>query len=383
MRHFILDRYLLLQFVRVYIICFVSLAGLFVIFDAFANLDEFMRYADGGVELLGLLGEYYGFRLIYLFQLIAGNVSLISAMFTLTWIQMHNEFTAILAAGIPARRVLLPVIGMVVLLSFGTIAVRELVIPQLKDELKKTPNNLQGEKARKIDPRRDNYTEILLRAERAYTAGKRLQNPSFILPKRLAGSSTFLVAEEAAYLEANEHHNAGYLLKKIQEPAGFTKRSSLVLKRQEEERVIVYTPKDYGWLKPDEVFVESGLSFEQFTQGAAWRQFSSTHEMMQSLNNPSLDFGGNVRVSIHARILQPLMDFVLLMLGLPFAVQTRNRNVFLAIGICIVIIATFLGVTIACHWLGATSIFSAAFAAWLPLMLFGPLGCWLSYKIWN
>ena len=39
----IIDRYLLRQFAHVFVICFVSLTGLYVMLDAFSHLDDFMR----------------------------------------------------------------------------------------------------------------------------------------------------------------------------------------------------------------------------------------------------------------------------------------------------------------------------------------------------
>ena len=44
----IIDRYLLRQFVQTFLICFLSLTGVFVVFDAFTNMEAFMHCAKGG-----------------------------------------------------------------------------------------------------------------------------------------------------------------------------------------------------------------------------------------------------------------------------------------------------------------------------------------------
>ena len=52
-------------------------------------------------------------------------ISLIAAMFTVTWIQRHNEMTALMAAGISRVRVVRPVIIACVVLAALTAAGRE------------------------------------------------------------------------------------------------------------------------------------------------------------------------------------------------------------------------------------------------------------------
>ena len=48
----ILDRERYWSFFKAYVICYVSLVGLYIVIDAFSNFDEFTKRADGIVELL-------------------------------------------------------------------------------------------------------------------------------------------------------------------------------------------------------------------------------------------------------------------------------------------------------------------------------------------
>ena len=43
----ILDRQRYWAFLKAYFTCYVSLVGLFIVIDAFSNLDEFMKRAEG------------------------------------------------------------------------------------------------------------------------------------------------------------------------------------------------------------------------------------------------------------------------------------------------------------------------------------------------
>jgi hypothetical protein len=57
LRLLIIDRYLLRQFWHTFVICFCSLTGLYIVIDAFGNLEEFINYAHKHGSLLGVMGE--------------------------------------------------------------------------------------------------------------------------------------------------------------------------------------------------------------------------------------------------------------------------------------------------------------------------------------
>ena len=90
-------------------------------------------------------------------------------------------------------------------------------------------------------------------------------------------------------------------------------------------------------------------------------------------------------MAIHARIVQPLLDMTLLFLGLPLVVTRENRNVFVAMGICMVVTTTFTLVVMGMQGLGEISywIFTPTLAVWAPLMIFVPLAAWLVEGLWQ
>ena len=48
-----IDRYILRSYFKILLICFLSLTGLFVVIDAFGNLDELLKIADKQGSLVG------------------------------------------------------------------------------------------------------------------------------------------------------------------------------------------------------------------------------------------------------------------------------------------------------------------------------------------
>ena len=376
----IIDRYLLRQFVHVFLICFISLDGLYVVFDAFSNLDEFLHYAEKDGGLLSMMGEFYAYRTILFFEQSCSMLTMIAGMFTVTWIQRHNELTALMAAGVSRTRIIVPVILAAASISLFASAAREFIIPRLADELGRDAKNLRGEAGLELKPRFDYETNVLLQGKVAYANEQRVNMPSFVFQESLYGQGKQLTAENAYYQAPQPPDRSGrpgrpggYLLRGVTRPQNLAEQPSL----EPHGSPVLITPRDAKWLKPDECFVVSNVNFEQLTGGEGFKKFSSTRQLIAALSDPSLglggDYGADVRVKVHARIIQPLMDMTLLFLGLPLVLNGTNRNVFVAIGLCGAVCTAFMLVTIGCQHLGAVALLRPALAAWAPLVVFVPI----------
>ena len=68
----IVDRYLFFLFLKTFLICFLSFAGLYVVIDLFSNLDEMAALSEvDGWPIL--MSEFYLPRMAALFDKTAGN----------------------------------------------------------------------------------------------------------------------------------------------------------------------------------------------------------------------------------------------------------------------------------------------------------------------
>lgn len=376
----IIDRYLLRQFIQTFVICYFSLAGLYVVFDAFTNLEEFLHCAEKGGGLFSLLGSYYGYQAILFFDRTSGLLALVAAMFTVSWLQSHNEMTALLAAGISRIRIVVPVIAAAIAISLLSAANRELVIPRFRDRLARRPTNLMGDRGEQLQPRYDNRTDVFISGKATYADRQRIEKPNFRMPPALSYYAKQLAAKNAFYQPPQGDRPGGYLLEGVEQPADLAGRPSL----RSGDELVVITPHDApDWLKPGQGFLVSDVSFEQLTGGRAFRQFSSTAQLISGLRNRSVDFGADVRVAIHGRIVNPFLDLTLLFLGLPLVVCRESRNVFAAIGVCIGVVSVFLLVVIGLQHLGSICLLDPALASWAPLILFVPAAVGLAESMWK
>ena len=375
----LIDRYITRAQLNAFLIVFVSLAGLTFVVDAFTNIEEFITHGGKSGGLWRVLAGYYGYRTIQFFDATSAVVSLASAMFALSWLERHNEVTALLAAGVTRWRIARPVIIFSTVVAFLAMANRELVLPRIRHEFAKNAQDLSGEQMREFDARYDHRTEILFRGKNAQMAGFRIDSPSLFLPPSLSHFSPQIDAAEGFWKPASADHPAGYLLSGVTEPPHIERMQPLSLGGQ----TIVMTRSTCPWLEPGQCFVTSEVTFEQLIGSQNWSQYSSTPELLRSIANPSLGVGADVPLRVHSRVVSPLLDLTLAMLGVPLVIGPVRRGVFMAVGLCIVLTATFFIVVLGCQSLATGYIVSPSLGAWSPLVLLGTLAAWRLQPMWQ
>src|SRR5262249_51354890 len=131
----LLDRLLITSYVKAYVICLVSMLGLYVVVDLFTNIEDFTQHHSGLGEVLTHIGRYYGYKVTQIFDRLSEAIVLLAAMFTIAWVQRSNELLPLLSAGVASRRVVRPVLLSAVLFLGLTVLNQELVIPQVANYL--------------------------------------------------------------------------------------------------------------------------------------------------------------------------------------------------------------------------------------------------------
>lgn len=365
----VLDRYLTFMYVRTLAISLVSLTGLFVIIDAFGNLDEFLDHGRREGSLLSVLTEYYGARALTFFEMTSVFLSAISVTLAVAWLHRSNEMIRMMAAGVSAMRIARPL-----LIAAGVVAIlstvnRELLIPQFKDRLSKNAQDWYGDKEMPVNPRHDRYRGVLLNGQSCVAAERKIVKPSFLFHDDLPAIGRRLSAKSALYLPAEGDRPSGYLLTELERPASLDDYPSVVV----DGVPALLTPHDCPWLEKGTCFVASEVDFEFLAGGSRWLQYSSTAEILRAISNPSLDLGGEARVTAHWRLIQPLAEFIVLLWMTPTLIRNGSRNPFLAAGKGIGFVAIFFLAKLILQNLGQGGVLPPVAAAWAPLLVFAPL----------
>jgi len=119
--------------------------------------------------------------------------------------------------------------------------------------------------------------------------------------------------------------------------------------------------------------LKTDIEFGELRGGTGWKQYASTMDMIERLSGPSSHYGDDLRVNVHARFVQPIMDMTLLFVGLPIVLKRQDRHLFYIAGITLTTVGGFMGITMAIHTIAGSGYGLSPFlGAWVPVLLFAP-----------
>ncbi|HMO12630.1 MAG TPA: LptF/LptG family permease [Pirellulaceae bacterium] len=364
----IFDRYLLRGFIKIFLICFVSLSGLFVIIHAFTNLDDVLALSKQR-SLSGLLFDFYAPRVLDFFVQMTAVITLISAIFAFVMMQKSNEITAVEAAGMSKYRIARPLILMSVLLVIATSVARELVLPRFRTLLTLNAEDLLSEKLQPVRNFTDAETGITIRHGQIRASDGVLIAPQFILRPSRDAESVSIVAEHATYTTSPEGE-LGYWVEHVSVPLKLNLRPSLT----RNDQTIVHYPSGKQWLAENQCFIVMNVPPQRIALSPENARYASLFELIEINKTPGANYSNRQRVEIHRRIVLPLLELTLIALGFPIVVCRRERNVFAAAALCMLAVGIISLTAMMFASMGASRILSPpALAAWLPLLIFSPI----------
>ena len=378
----ILDRYTTRLFVKIYLIAMICMMGLWLVVDLVKNFEKLTPPDRQTVSMINVLGQYYGARVLVLFNNLSPVIVLIAVISTISLMRSRNEIVALQSIGISPLRTTKPLIIASIVIALIAAGNREFGMPHFQSDLSRSAQNWRGTEKESIGARFDHKTDILIGGQYAVLKNKTIIKPRFHLHRRLGAFPRVIESESALYLEATNDHPEGYLLKNVFKPIDVSNMQSVELAGVD----AIITPSDEkqrNWLAKTDLFVVSSLPFELLVMENTQFQYSSMNQIINLLKNESLDYGANLRVQLHARLVEPILDVTLLLLGLPLILSRKPKKLVMSVALGSLIVALFFGVIVTCHALGAnSSVISPSLAAWLPLIILAPVAYFNGAAIW-
>jgi len=117
---------------EVFVICFFSLTGLYIVIDGFSYLDNFMAPCRQAWPIAAVIGEYYAYKSISFFDLTSGILTLIAGDVHGHLDSAASRVDGVGSAGLSKGRIIKPVIVAVAAISLLAALNRELVIPRIR-----------------------------------------------------------------------------------------------------------------------------------------------------------------------------------------------------------------------------------------------------------
>jgi len=105
-------------------------------------------------------------------------------------------------------------------------------------------------------------------------------------------------------------------------------------------------------------------------QGSSrWLDFMSTSALADLIALGRVRNEPAARLTYNTRVTLPIDNIIMLLLGLPF-ILSRERNIKASAALCLLVTASFLVFVYLCQY---TLTDQPLIAAWLPVLIFGPL----------
>jgi lipopolysaccharide export system permease protein len=354
-----IDWLLIKGYFKAYFVCLVSLLSLYLVIDLFMNLDEFTTRHPTLLAVVKHIASYYGYRLTKFFDQLCEPIVLLAAMFTVALMQRSNELIPLLSAGVSTRRVVLPVLVSAWVMLSLAVANAELVIPRIAGPLSLERDDPEGGKELAVhgayEPNR-----ILINGLRGQRKGMLVKEFNCVIPGTVGGHLLEISAAEARYRprEAGNPLSGGWLL---------TGATPATVEGWDRKEVLELIDPGKFFLHTQEV------DFDAVTRQAKWFQFASTLRLYEELQRPDTVRVPQMAVMFHMRLTRPILGMILVFMGLSVILTDQNRHVFISAGLCLVLCGLFFAAIFAAKQLGDTDILSPALAAWLPVLVFGPL----------
>ena len=358
------DRYILGSFAASLGLSIAGLLGLYIVIDMVVNLEDFLNLR-GISEAASAIGRYYYYNLPVVFLNLSPFITLLAAIFTLTKLQKVNEHIPIIGSGISMQRAIAPILVGSTLIAVLTYADQEYFIPRyagklysLKEVVKK--NRQYDGRLAVMDKQRNVFVVD------SYDIREKKIDGVWIFERGgVADNPRFIYARAGRWIETDSSPEG--------ETIGEWRFSSCwVLSLDENRRPIgpyseveeiVYDEKKTS-LKPHEIRKTSTLNL-----------FYSTTELYRRwLEGPEKK---RLLVTVHSRLVFPLFNIILLMVGVPFVVRLRSDSRLWGIGIAVLVSAAFFAVNFVAIDLGNRQALPPALAAWLPVLIFGAGGLFL------
>jgi lipopolysaccharide export system permease protein len=348
----ILDRHILLQFIKGLIISLFALILIYIIVDLFDRLSLFI---DRGVHFTGIL-TYYLYELPSAILLLMPISVLIACFTSLGDMSRHFELVAVRASGVSFFRISYPILLFGVFLSISMLALGEGIVPIASDR----KENFKRERIDKLPPM--NYT----RKRNFYFYGKenRLYHIDFIDARKnlLRGVTIYTFSRDSRLIKRLDSQRAKWSGGKWIFFSGMRREWN-----GDKEQVTKFDRLGVRYLP------ETMKDFMKRKRKPEDMNFVQLKHYINIRLRSGEDVQGEL-CDLHYKISYPFINFIILLLGIPLASGVRRSGFIL--GFAVSMLASFLywGFMQLARAFGKVGTLPPSIASWMPNIIFGAVG---------
>ncbi|HMC66027.1 MAG TPA: LptF/LptG family permease, partial [Gemmataceae bacterium] len=294
----LLDRQMIYAYLKAYLICLVSLLSLYIVVDLFTNMEDFTGHHRRVWAVLQHIGTYYGYKVTQIFDRLCEAIVLLAAMFTVAWMQRHNELLPLLSAGVPTRRVIRPVLLAACTMLGLSVLNQEFIIPRIATYLLAERQDPLNEKEFAVQQAGFEPNGIHIDGRIALRRDHLMAIKGFYctIPPGLSRDLVHLEAEEARYIPPGAGPRTGGWLLTNTTPAQLDNWDNTALVEM---------------IDPGKYFLHTQLvDFETLTRREKWYMFASTWRLREELEQTDSTRLAAMAVQFHMRLTRPILGIL-------------------------------------------------------------------------
>ncbi|MBN1870131.1 MAG: LptF/LptG family permease [Candidatus Omnitrophica bacterium] len=355
----ILDRYITQSIIKTFTITILTFCFLYILIDITSQLDEFI---DRKVPVDILIQYYMSYFPIILSQPISSVACLIAVLFTFSSLNTTNEVVAMRSSGLNFWQITKPAVVFGLIISILVFWVNERLVPHATEVTEQIRNE-----------------NMVLLVDRMRKKKEKFKNLTLYgLNNRLYFIDTFdSEANELKGVTIIEHDSGQNMKQKIVALKGVW---TGIAWKFYQCQITTFDQDDITTPLKIKVYKEKLMDIKESPDDFLKQRLNVNSMNIRQLRDYIERFSksgaqkalNNMQVDLHQKIAYPFGNFVIVLIGLPFALMIRSHkgSTFIAIGMALVLGFLYYVANAVSLAFGKSSLLSPVLSAWMTPILF-------------
>ncbi|PKN88028.1 MAG: LPS export ABC transporter permease LptG [Deltaproteobacteria bacterium HGW-Deltaproteobacteria-1] len=355
----LLDKYILREFLRFFLITCVTFVALYILVDLFEKSRMFMSNKATAAQI----GSYFLYSIPLIISLTLPAAILLSTLLTYSFLSKFSEITAMKANGISLYRIAVPTLAVAAIVSLFLFFFTELVTPF---SIQKTENIIKVEMQKQKAMGFFKQNEIWYRSHQAIYNFK-----LFEVDKNILRGITI-----------NQLNPDFSLKRRIDAQRAEWKNNQWVFYNMVITTIDENNSPSLEWSNEKVIPLPEGPNdFKIIQKDAEKMGFFELRRYVNKIRSEGYDVS-RYRIDLQGKIAFPFVCLILVLIGMSFSVRSeRSGGVMQSLASGIFIGFSYWIVHAFSMSLGRSGILPVFVAAWASNVLFGSLAAYLFYKI--
>jgi len=345
-----LERYILTEFAKLLAMAMAAFVVLFLMIDIFENMGALMKH---DVPLMPSV-LFFLYKIPYIVGQTSPVAALLATLLTLGALARHVEITALKSGGVRLLRALVPVLAAGFVLSIAVILMNELVVPAAQGRVELFRRQWFGMQGRGFGA-----SGIWMRTEGGLLNVRQMDTEK----NELNGVTLYIVDKPFVVTGRVNARDA------VWKDGAWTAASAEVWRFTPDGKAEKTQAKGValpGVMPPDEL-----ASAESAYKNMSFFELRNYVNRLVAEGYNAARF----KIDLYGKITFPLVNFIMILVGIPFALKTgRHGGIAAGIGISIIVAFSFWVVFAVMRSVGMSGAIAPLVAAVFPDVLFFAAG---------